>query len=78
MWGWGALPAQTHPGGLLDTGHTYCLQVIGEQREVLQGPQCSHPLPTACEPELMPTFPHHRNKRAVPTMPENQSKRCRP
>lgn len=31
MWGWGALPAQTHPGGLLalhrqplDTGHTVC------------------------------------------------------
>ncbi|XP_073724479.1 cyclin-dependent kinase 10 [Misgurnus anguillicaudatus] len=30
--------------------------------------------PLPCEPELMPTFPHHRNKRAGPAA-ENQSKR---
>ncbi|XP_029782352.1 cyclin-dependent kinase 10 isoform X3 [Suricata suricatta] len=35
------------------------------------------PLPAACEPELMPTFPHHRNKRAVPATCEAQSKRCK-
>ncbi|XP_019499747.1 PREDICTED: cyclin-dependent kinase 10 [Hipposideros armiger] len=34
--------------------------------------------PLPCEPELMPTFPHHRNKRAAPTAGESQSKRCRP
>ncbi|XP_070258990.1 cyclin-dependent kinase 10 isoform X4 [Myotis yumanensis] len=34
--------------------------------------------PLPCEPELMPTFPHHRNKRAAPTVSESQSKRCRP
>ncbi|KAI5938990.1 cyclin-dependent kinase 10 isoform X2 [Manis javanica] len=37
--------------------------------------------PLPCEPELMPTFPHHRNKRATPataTGIEGQSKRCRP
>lgn len=35
-------------------------------------------LPAACEPELMPTFPHHRNKRAVPATSEAQGKRCKP
>lgn len=35
-------------------------------------------LPAACEPELMPTFPHHRNKRAVPATSEGQGKRCKP
>ncbi|XP_055001019.1 cyclin-dependent kinase 10 isoform X2 [Sorex araneus] len=37
--------------------------------------------PLPCEPELMPTFPHHRNKRAAPATSsgaEAQSKRCRP
>ncbi|XP_066098552.1 cyclin-dependent kinase 10 isoform X1 [Saccopteryx bilineata] len=34
--------------------------------------------PLPCEPELMPTFPHHRNKRAAPATSESQSKRCRP
>lgn len=34
--------------------------------------------PLPCEPELMPTFPHHRNKRAAPAAAEGQSKRCRP
>ncbi|KAG8508149.1 Cyclin-dependent kinase 10 [Galemys pyrenaicus] len=37
--------------------------------------------PLPCEPELMPTFPHHRNKRAAPTMSsgaEAQSKRSKP
>ncbi|XP_048210872.1 cyclin-dependent kinase 10 isoform X3 [Perognathus longimembris pacificus] len=34
--------------------------------------------PLPCEPELMPTFPHHRNKRAAPAMAEAQSKRCKP
>ncbi|XP_054566700.1 cyclin-dependent kinase 10 isoform X2 [Eptesicus fuscus] len=34
--------------------------------------------PLPCEPELMPTFPHHRNKRAAPALSESQSKRCRP
>ncbi|KAF6076908.1 cyclin dependent kinase 10 [Phyllostomus discolor] len=34
--------------------------------------------PLPCEPELMPTFPHHRNKRATPATSESQSKRCRP
>lgn len=34
--------------------------------------------PLPCEPELMPTFPHHRNKRAAPAATEGQSKRCRP
>ncbi|XP_036159261.1 cyclin-dependent kinase 10 isoform X2 [Myotis myotis] len=34
--------------------------------------------PLPCEPELMPTFPHHRNKRAAPAVSESQSKRCRP
>lgn len=42
----------------------------------------SDPPPSpACEPELMPTFPHHRNKRAAPAASsgaEAQSKRCRP
>lgn len=32
--------------------------------------------PLPCEPELMPTFPHHRNKRAVPAA-ESQSKRSK-
>ncbi|KAJ8343909.1 hypothetical protein SKAU_G00312380 [Synaphobranchus kaupii] len=32
--------------------------------------------PLPCEPELMPTFPHHRNKTAAPTA-ENQSKRSK-
>ncbi|XP_043754273.1 cyclin-dependent kinase 10 isoform X1 [Cervus elaphus] len=37
--------------------------------------------PLPCEPELMPTFPHHRNKRAAPATSlgtESQSRRCRP
>ncbi|XP_045149499.1 cyclin-dependent kinase 10 isoform X3 [Echinops telfairi] len=40
--------------------------------------------PLPCEPELMPTFPHHRNKRATPattataTATEGPSKRARP
>lgn len=34
--------------------------------------------PLPCEPELMPTFPHHRNKRAAPATSEGQSKRCKP
>uniref|UniRef100_A0A452TV53 Cyclin-dependent kinase 10 n=1 Tax=Ursus maritimus TaxID=29073 RepID=A0A452TV53_URSMA len=34
--------------------------------------------PLPCEPELMPTFPHHRNKRAVPATSEGQGKRCKP
>ncbi|XP_032245647.1 cyclin-dependent kinase 10 isoform X2 [Phoca vitulina] len=34
--------------------------------------------PLPCEPELMPTFPHHRNKRAVPATSEAQGKRCKP
>ncbi|KAG3256673.1 cyclin-dependent kinase 10 isoform X3 [Ictidomys tridecemlineatus] len=34
--------------------------------------------PLPCEPELMPTFPHHRNKRAAPATAESQSKRCKP
>ncbi|XP_016067767.1 PREDICTED: cyclin-dependent kinase 10 isoform X2 [Miniopterus natalensis] len=34
--------------------------------------------PLPCEPELMPTFPHHRNKRAAPAASESHSKRCRP
>lgn len=34
--------------------------------------------PTACEPELMPTFPHHRNKRAAGAGPESQAKRSKP
>ncbi|XP_008561664.1 PREDICTED: cyclin-dependent kinase 10 isoform X3 [Galeopterus variegatus] len=34
--------------------------------------------PLPCEPELMPTFPHHRNKRAAPTTSEGQSKRSKP
>ncbi|XP_035388003.1 cyclin-dependent kinase 10 isoform X2 [Electrophorus electricus] len=33
--------------------------------------------PLPCEPELMPTFPHHRNKRAGPAI-ESQSKRTGP
>lgn len=32
--------------------------------------------PLPCEPELMPTFPHHRNKRAAPPV-ESQSKRSK-
>ncbi|XP_039619380.1 cyclin-dependent kinase 10 isoform X2 [Polypterus senegalus] len=32
--------------------------------------------PLPCEPELMPTFPHHRNKRAASTS-ESQSKRSK-
>ncbi|XP_064414289.1 cyclin-dependent kinase 10 [Latimeria chalumnae] len=32
--------------------------------------------PLPCEPELMPTFPHHRNKRAV-AGPEGQAKRSK-
>ncbi|KAG9272095.1 cyclin-dependent kinase 10 isoform X1 [Astyanax mexicanus] len=32
--------------------------------------------PLPCEPELMPTFPHHRNKRAGPAV-ESQSKRSK-
>ncbi|XP_005620601.1 cyclin-dependent kinase 10 isoform X2 [Canis lupus baileyi] len=34
--------------------------------------------PLPCEPELMPTFPHHRNKRAILATSEGQSKRCKP
>ncbi|XP_021084682.2 cyclin-dependent kinase 10 isoform X1 [Mesocricetus auratus] len=34
--------------------------------------------PLPCEPELMPTFPHHRNKRAAPAATDGQSKRCKP
>uniref|UniRef100_A0AAA9SS41 Cyclin dependent kinase 10 n=1 Tax=Bos taurus TaxID=9913 RepID=A0AAA9SS41_BOVIN len=37
--------------------------------------------PLPCEPELMPTFPHHRNKRATPATSlgtESQSRRGRP
>nr|XP_012417101.1 PREDICTED: cyclin-dependent kinase 10 isoform X1 [Odobenus rosmarus divergens] len=34
--------------------------------------------PLPCEPELMPTFPHHRNKRAIPATSEGQGKRCKP
>ncbi|XP_064437976.1 cyclin-dependent kinase 10 isoform X7 [Mirounga angustirostris] len=34
--------------------------------------------PLPCEPELMPTFPHHRNKRAVQATSEAQGKRCKP
>ncbi|MEJ1284252.1 cyclin-dependent kinase 10 [Cricetulus griseus] len=34
--------------------------------------------PLPCEPELMPTFPHHRNKRAAPAATEGQNKRCKP
>lgn len=34
-------------------------------------------VPPACEPELMPTFPHHRNKRAAPAAAESSSKRSR-
>ncbi|XP_061029141.1 cyclin-dependent kinase 10 isoform X1 [Eubalaena glacialis] len=37
--------------------------------------------PLPCEPELMPTFPHHRNKRAAPAASsgaESQSRRCKP
>nr|XP_012592693.1 cyclin-dependent kinase 10 isoform X1 [Microcebus murinus] len=34
--------------------------------------------PLPCEPELMPTFPHHRNKRAAPATAEGQTKRCKP
>lgn len=38
---------------------------------------CASP---ACEPELMPTFPHHRNKRAASTSTgtETQAKRAKP
>ncbi|NXE83506.1 CDK10 kinase, partial [Cochlearius cochlearius] len=36
--------------------------------------------PLPCEPELMPTFPHHRNKRAASTSAgtESQAKRSKP
>ncbi|XP_066413524.1 cyclin-dependent kinase 10 isoform X1 [Molothrus aeneus] len=34
--------------------------------------------PLPCEPELMPTFPHHRNKRAASTAVESQAKRSKP
>ncbi|KAM7040429.1 cyclin-dependent kinase 10 isoform 2-T2 [Acridotheres tristis] len=34
--------------------------------------------PLPCEPELMPTFPHHRNKRAAGTAVESQAKRSKP
>ncbi|XP_039930980.1 cyclin-dependent kinase 10 isoform X1 [Hirundo rustica] len=34
--------------------------------------------PLPCEPELMPTFPHHRNKRAAGTATESQPKRSKP
>ncbi|NXY20222.1 CDK10 kinase, partial [Atrichornis clamosus] len=34
--------------------------------------------PLPCEPELMPTFPHHRNKRAAGTGMESQAKRSKP
>ncbi|TRZ15410.1 hypothetical protein HGM15179_011657 [Zosterops borbonicus] len=34
--------------------------------------------PLPCEPELMPTFPHHRNKRAASTATESQAKRSKP
>ncbi|KAM7002276.1 cyclin-dependent kinase 10 [Tautogolabrus adspersus] len=33
--------------------------------------------PLPCEPELMPTFPHHRNKRASAASAESHSKRSR-
>ncbi|NWI68420.1 CDK10 kinase, partial [Todus mexicanus] len=43
-------------------------------------PPLTSPLPAACEPELMPTFPHHRNKRAAGggAGPESQAKRSKP
>ncbi|KAJ0056730.1 hypothetical protein NL108_013124 [Boleophthalmus pectinirostris] len=31
--------------------------------------------PLPCEPELMPTFPHHRNKRSAPPPPEGGGRR---
>ncbi|KAG8563013.1 hypothetical protein GDO81_015897 [Engystomops pustulosus] len=34
--------------------------------------------PLPCEPQLMPTFPHHRNKRVSSSGAENQAKRCKP
>ncbi|NWV64647.1 CDK10 kinase, partial [Malurus elegans] len=34
--------------------------------------------PLPCEPELMPTFPHHRNKRAAAAGLESQAKRSKP
>ncbi|XP_032925995.1 cyclin-dependent kinase 10-like isoform X1 [Catharus ustulatus] len=34
--------------------------------------------PLPCEPELMPTFPHHRNKRVASTAVESQAKRSKP
>ncbi|XP_018111794.1 cyclin-dependent kinase 10 L homeolog isoform X1 [Xenopus laevis] len=34
--------------------------------------------PLPCEPQLMPTFPHHRNKRASGTGAESQCKRSKP
>ncbi|NWX98368.1 CDK10 kinase, partial [Nothoprocta ornata] len=34
--------------------------------------------PLPCEPELMPTFPHHRNKRAGGAGAESQAKRSKP
>uniref|UniRef100_A0A5S6KSK6 Folliculin n=1 Tax=Xenopus tropicalis TaxID=8364 RepID=A0A5S6KSK6_XENTR len=36
------------------------------------------PFSSACEPQLMPTFPHHRNKRASGTGTESQCKRSKP
>lgn len=42
------------------------------------GPADAPLCPTACEPELMPTFPHHRNKRVASTAMESQAKRSKP
>ncbi|XP_066438541.1 cyclin-dependent kinase 10 isoform X2 [Eleutherodactylus coqui] len=33
--------------------------------------------PLPCEPQLMPTFPHHRNKRVSSSGAEGQAKRCK-
>ncbi|CAJ0955809.1 unnamed protein product [Ranitomeya imitator] len=33
--------------------------------------------PLPCEPQLMPTFPHHRNKRVSSSGVESQAKRCK-
>ncbi|XP_072492478.1 cyclin-dependent kinase 10 isoform X1 [Notamacropus eugenii] len=63
-----------------------CLRIWVGVREVIQTPaprRVASSLPTACEPELMPTFPHHRNKRAATSTTtiagaENQSKRSKP
>ncbi|XP_040185568.1 cyclin-dependent kinase 10 [Rana temporaria] len=34
--------------------------------------------PLPCEPQLMPTFPHHRNKRMSSAGGDSQAKRCKP